>query len=64
MFQFRGRNANSETVTLAAPTTTIIDPPCPESLEIGGSRSKAFFTPYTNFIELREPLELFETDDP
>jgi len=58
------RNATSETPILAAPTTTIVDRPCPESLDIDGSKSSPFFTPYTNFIELREPLELFETDDP
>ena len=57
------RNATSETPILAAPTTTIIDPPRPESLDIGGGRSRPFFTPYTNFVELREPFELFETDD-
>jgi len=54
------RNATSETPMLAAPTTTIVDPPCPESLDIDGGRSRSLFTPYTNFIELREPLELFD----
>ena len=57
------RNATSETPILAAPTTTIVDRPCPESLEIDCGRFRPLFTPYTNFIELREPLELFETDD-
>ena len=63
-------NEYNDTSTLVTPTTTIIDPPHPEQpdlINIDDNRSGKYhplITPYANFIELREPLELINDDDP
>ena len=58
------RNMNNELAQQVAPTMTIVDPPHPEPPNADGHSPRPFITPYTNFIELREPLDLIPTHDP
>ena len=54
---------NHEISTLIAPTTTIIDPPHPDLHDAIEKDIRPLITPYTNFIELREPLDLINSND-
>ena len=54
---------NNEPPAMIAPTTTTVDPPTPEPLDTDSHSPRPFSTPYTNSIELREPLELINTAD-
>ena len=63
-------NEYNDTSTLVTPTTTIIDPPHPEQPDLiniddnSSGKYHPLITPYANFIELREPLELINDDVP
>ena len=56
-----------EAHTLTAPTMTIIERPNPETLELIDTSTRAqplSIVSSSNLIELREPLDLIDTDNP